>query len=345
MNKQTALHYNRIDWVDYAKGICIVAVVIFYATSNVEASLNATGWMHYLVAFAQPFRMPDFFLISGLFVSRVIDRPLRAYIDTKVLHFFYFYILWITIRLLVQDGIGLLGPHWRTILTGYFKLYIQPHGQLWFIYLLPIFFIVVRMFRWVSPALLIAFAVFLKLAEIDTGWKLIDRFCMYFVFFYSGHIFSLHIFSVANWARENIRKALLILAAWFIANGLMVILNLSYLPGMQLLMGYAGAAAILLLSSLLTLVPWMKWLRYLGQQSIVIYLAFVIPMAIMRAIIIKYQIISDVGTISLIVIAASIAGSLALNWMVSGTRMRFLFNRPEWASMKISRFQMTEKGA
>jgi len=26
------------------------------------------------MAFAKPFRMPDFFLISGLFLARVIDR-------------------------------------------------------------------------------------------------------------------------------------------------------------------------------------------------------------------------------------------------------------------------------
>jgi uncharacterized membrane protein YcfT len=30
-----------------------------------------------LVAFAKPFRMPDFFLISGLFLARVIGRPVR----------------------------------------------------------------------------------------------------------------------------------------------------------------------------------------------------------------------------------------------------------------------------
>jgi len=45
------------------------------------------GWMHAAVAFARPFRMPDFFLISGLFLARVIDRARRDYLDRKVLHF------------------------------------------------------------------------------------------------------------------------------------------------------------------------------------------------------------------------------------------------------------------
>ena len=55
----------RIDWVDYAKGICIVLVVMMHSTLGVEAAAGQTGFMHLLVAFAKPFRMPDFFLISG----------------------------------------------------------------------------------------------------------------------------------------------------------------------------------------------------------------------------------------------------------------------------------------
>ena len=41
--------------------------------------------------------MPDFFLISGLFLAARIDRPWPAYLDTKVVHFAYFYVLWVNI--------------------------------------------------------------------------------------------------------------------------------------------------------------------------------------------------------------------------------------------------------
>jgi len=58
---------GRIDWVDYAKGICIVMVVMMHSVLGVELAAGQTGFMHVLVAFAKPFRMPDFFLISGLF--------------------------------------------------------------------------------------------------------------------------------------------------------------------------------------------------------------------------------------------------------------------------------------
>jgi len=89
---------SRIDWVDYAKGFCIIMVVMMHSTLGVEQAAGREGWMHAAVAFARPFRMPDFFLISGLFLARVIDRDWRDYLDKKVVHFAYFYVLWVTIQ-------------------------------------------------------------------------------------------------------------------------------------------------------------------------------------------------------------------------------------------------------
>src|ERR1700747_2562815 len=89
---------KRVDWVDYAKGICIVMVVMMHSVLGVEQAAGETGFMHALVAFAKPFRMPDFFLISGLFLAPVIERGWRIYLDRKVAHFGYFYLLWVTIQ-------------------------------------------------------------------------------------------------------------------------------------------------------------------------------------------------------------------------------------------------------
>jgi uncharacterized membrane protein YcfT len=84
---------DRVDWVDYAEGFCIVFVVMMHSTLGVGAATGQTGWLHHVVAFALPFRMPDFFMISGLFLALVIDRDWRTYLDRKVVHFAYFYLL------------------------------------------------------------------------------------------------------------------------------------------------------------------------------------------------------------------------------------------------------------
>src|SRR5665811_1779156 len=78
MRNERNPHSGRVDWVDYAKGICIVMVVMMHSTLGVEAAAGREGFMHAVVAFARPFRMPDFFLISGLFLAQVIDRDWRT---------------------------------------------------------------------------------------------------------------------------------------------------------------------------------------------------------------------------------------------------------------------------
>src|SRR3569832_749877 len=100
----------RVDWVDYAKGICIIMVVMMNSVLGVELAAGQTGFMHVAVAFAKPFRMPDFFLISGLFLSVVIDRDWRTYLDRKVVHFAYFYLLWMTIQFVFKAP-GLAQEH------------------------------------------------------------------------------------------------------------------------------------------------------------------------------------------------------------------------------------------
>ena len=74
--------------------------------------------------------------------------------------------------------------------------------------------------------------------------------------------------------------------------------------------------------------------RYCGRNSIVIYLAFFLPMAVTRAVLLRLGIISDIGTISLIVSATAVIGPLVLFWIVRGTFARFLFERPNWAHLR-----------
>ena len=77
---------DRVAWVDAAKGVCIILVVTMHSTLGVGEALGREGFMHSAVAFAKPFRMPDFFLLSGLFLSRAIDRDWTTYADRRVVH-------------------------------------------------------------------------------------------------------------------------------------------------------------------------------------------------------------------------------------------------------------------
>ena len=214
MNKHQA---GRVDWVDYAKGFCIIMVVMMHSTLGVEAAAGREGWMHTLVAFAKPFRMPDFFLISGLFLARVIDRDWRDYLDHKVVHFAYFYVLWVTIQFAFKAPVFAAELGWRGVGFAYLEAFIEPFGTLWFIYLLPIFFVVVKLTRSVPWIAIWLVGAALEIAPIHTGWTVIDEFASRFVYFYSGYIFATRIFDFAAAVQRAPAAAIGGLVLWGIA--------------------------------------------------------------------------------------------------------------------------------
>src|SRR3974390_843106 len=168
---------TRVDWVDYAKGICIVMVVMMHSVLGVELATGQTGFMHPLVAFAKPFRMPALFLIWGLFFALVIDRDWRTYLDRKVVHFAYFYVLWVTIQFGFKAPAFAADLSWSHVGLLYLESFIEPFGTLWFIYLLPVFFVVIKLTRHFSPILLWVLAALLETLHVATGWTAIAEFC------------------------------------------------------------------------------------------------------------------------------------------------------------------------
>jgi uncharacterized membrane protein YcfT len=335
---------QRVEWVDYAKGFCIVFVVMMHSTLGVGQALGQEGWLHYVVAFAKPFRMPDFFMISGLFLAQVIDRDWRTYLDRKVVHFAYFYLLWTAIQFGVKAP-GLMQEHG---VTGVAWLYLEslwePFGTLWFIYLLPIFFVVTKLAHSlkIPPVAVLLVGAALETARIHTGSTVIDEFAARFVYFYAGYLFAPRIFALASNVQGFPEAAFAGLAVWGLINGLLVLGGMAQLPLISLALGLAGATAVVSVSALMAKSHVFRPLRYFGENSIVIYLAFFLFMAASRTVLIKTGWIADVGTISAIVTLAGVLGSIVLFWAVRHTWFRFLFQRPKrfWLAPEKPRLAM-----
>ncbi len=327
---------GRVDWVDYAKGICIVMVVMMHSTLGVEAATGQHGFMHLIVAFAKPFRMPDFFLISGLFLARVIDRDWRTYLDRKVVHFAYFYVLWVAIQFAFKAPRFAAEQGWVHVGYLYLESFIEPFGTLWFIYLLPIFFVVTKATRRIPALMIWGAAAALEMSHLSTGWTVIDEFAARFVYFYSGYLFADYVFALAERARSRPTVALVALALWVVIDAALVYTGLSEWPVISLLLGFAGACAIVTTGTLLARARWLDGLRYCGEHSITIYLAFFLPMAATRTLLLKTHLITDIGVISLIVTTVGVIGSLLIWWSVRNTRLNFLFERPDvfWIAPK-----------
>ena len=337
---------ERLDWVDSAKGISIILVVMMYSVFNVGQDAEGVGFFHYVIGFATPFRMPEFFLISGLFLDQVLARNWKSYADRRVVHYLYFYALWAVIHIGLKIGIMSAEP----VMAANDLLWaiVEPYGVLWFIYLLAAFSLVSKLAydlhapRWGVLAL----AAVLQMLPVATGSYLVDQFAEYFVYFYAGYMFAPMIFRIVDVASNDVALALLGLALYAVANAMLVFspgyavlpehiqMGLAALPGVHLLLALIGSLALCVSAALLAKLPFMGWLSWLGARSIVVYLVFVLPMSFARIGLAKLGLIEDVTLASLLVMLIAIGASIALYLVVQWTgRGRFLFERPAWAHL------------
>jgi uncharacterized membrane protein YcfT len=329
---------ERIDWVDIAKGICIILVVMFHATLGVEKTIGETTSLNAFVEWARPFRMPDFFLISGLFLAQRIDRPWRNYLDTKVVHFAYFYLLWVHILLAFKAPVIVAESGVSGLVETYLWSYLDPFSSLWFIYLLAVYFAVAKLFKPVPKAAVLAAGALLHILWPHTGNFLADEFANRFVFFYAGYALSPFVLKFASDVGRMAPAAPLgALSMWAVLNAAAVASGWSVTPVADLAVSFAGILAVVTVSVLLARSGRAGVIQYCGRNSIAIYLAFTLFMGPARAVLLKVLPALPGEAVALCSTAAGILGALLLDHMVRGTRANFLFSRPN--SMKLPQLE------
>ena len=221
----------------------------------------------------------------------------------------------------------------------YLESFIEPFGTLWFIYLLPVFFVVTKLTRNFPPILVWTIAAALEMTHIATGWTVIDEFCARFVYFYSGYLFADYVFALSDRARAHPVLALVGLARGRSSTAVLWCSDSANWPLVSLALGFAGACAIITTGTLLARMHWLNVLRFCGEHSIVIYLAFFLPMASTRTLLLKTGVIPDIGMVSLIVTVVGVAGALAIWRAALPLHANFLFDRPDafWLAPKQAR--------
>ncbi|MHB8886418.1 MAG: acyltransferase family protein [Methylovirgula sp.] len=335
---------SRMPWVDMAKGLSIILVVMMYAAYNTGKYTGQVGFLHYIIGFATPFRMPEFFLISGLFLSQVIGRPWGRYADRRIIHYFYFYAVWAIIMIVLKIGIFTNTP--IVMLRELANAIIDPYGVLWFIYMLGIFGLTAKLlwqFR-VPAYVVIPVAAALQMAQIQSPSYVVTQFAAYFTFFYIGYVVAPLVFRLVAWTNEHVGLALAGLAIWALTNGLLVyspghailpsetIMGFAAIPPLHLTLAVLGAIALCVMGGLLSKFRFMDWLRWLGEHSLVVYVAFTIPMSLFRGFALSHGLITATGPLSLAVLVVSIASPVVLYLIIQRIGYgRFLFERPAWA--------------
>ena len=160
----------RLDWVDTAKGISILLVVLVHAAHWVEYAGVSSRALTDVNEALSTLRMPLFFCMSGLFAAKWLDRSWRELWSGKLSLLLWVFIVWqpmvLGYKLLAagtlpdQEDTSVLAHLARFVLSP-----VRPSGELWFLWGLVLFFVVAK--------LLSRLPVWLHLAVAAAIWSLL----------------------------------------------------------------------------------------------------------------------------------------------------------------------------
>lgn len=275
----------REAWIDLAKGIAIVLVVLFHSVVYLSLVNMAGRWT--VAAYTlDTFRMPLFFFMSGILATKVIGLPYAQLFRKRLLLLLYLYVVWVIAQTLFAMLIPVGGEEnliepWRRVLG----MFIWPNPNLWFIYALPIFFTIAWIARNVAPALQIGVASAVSVLfgigwlHTDTPWDKMGRYLVFFVAaIYLGGSVRRIVGRVKWWH-------VVVLCTVYV--GVILVLVKTPLVSFPfvLLAGSVVAVAVgISLAICLSRVRLFDFLRYLGTRTLPIYLFHTFPMVALAAI-------------------------------------------------------------
>jgi uncharacterized membrane protein YcfT len=130
---------NRVDWLDFARGVSIVLVVLFHASIQME-DRGLTSSIYWVVNdFFSPIRMPVFFLISGVLSEKYFRLDATSKLLWRIFTLTYIYILWSLVNASVTGELSFnLAQITRYVFT------LNPTLDLWFIWAIVVYSIIAK---------------------------------------------------------------------------------------------------------------------------------------------------------------------------------------------------------
>ncbi|PJJ62062.1 acyltransferase family protein [Compostimonas suwonensis] len=156
-----ALGAGRLIWVDAARGLCVVAVVMLHFRIFVYGELSPPSngiavWTQFTEFFGG-FRLPLLFAISGLVVSQRVrngwsDRRNLA----RVASTYWIYAVWLCVfGLMSAIVVGHNVPFRVNSWGSFFSQLLVPDTTLWFVFALVLYLVLLTSLRRVHPAIVL----------------------------------------------------------------------------------------------------------------------------------------------------------------------------------------------
>lgn len=311
-NTQTIFKKKRWIWIDSDKGISILLVGFGHCLAvlqNHGLALNSYPVINYISVFLYGFRMPLFFIISGIFISSGIKRKgVSGYISNRADSILYPLIVWGFIEISFQLLTSRYTNNGITAMN-YVNLFIDARKTGHFWYLNTLFFIgVIYAFSkarlHIKPLLQIGlglifycFSAYIHINNLNAGF--VTDICEYYIFFALGDFISNIVLKEENVNRFSSFKIFFpLLLVFLVMQYNFAELNLhggsegiNYvehkMPFFFLIEALVGCTISINFSFLLQKYNAFKFLRVIGFHSLFIYCMQIIVMTIARVVLVN----------------------------------------------------------
>ncbi len=322
---------SRIAWIDYARGFNILIVVIGHVILGLRSTnmLSDGPWFRVWDARYYNFRMPLFFLLSGLFAERQLRRSAGSFLRDKGATLVYPYFIWSTLQILVQIG---LNPITRGQITFQHLLWqpLFPEGQFWFLHVL--FFIMLAYFLMrklgVGPVACLIVSLACYAAQHDrpqaSSWPL-QRILYYGPFYAFGGLAGLWVSKIR--IGQPWQLAAILLAGFGVVAAAIQVEGDPPLP-VQMAVTLCGIAAAIALTALLSRSRFMGFLPVLGRYSLEILVAHMLSAAGLRIVLQKVLHVENIAAHVILGSSAGIIGPLLLVWVCNRLNVKYAFRLP-----------------
>lgn len=329
-NSKFVLSNKRYGWIDYDRGISIILVTYrhcFQGMVKAGLDLKTYPWLEYINVFFFGFRMPLFFIASGMFFSgSIMKRGINDYLKNRSYSILYPMLVWgiiqIALQLIFSDYTNSKSEinFWSFI-----NLIINPRatGQFW--YLNALFFVGViyallrvKLNFSKQQQLILGIILYLICASIfyfNIYAGFVTDICKYYLFFAIGdNISSFMLDEKKSKIFTSWKFILTICFAFLTTQYFSRKMNLNagdnyyienQVPQFFLIVALVGCTFSICVSFLLKKYDAFKFLRVIGYNSVHIYCLQIIVMSISRQV---FSHLFHINNIPLLVLLTLMAG-------------------------------------
>jgi fucose 4-O-acetylase-like acetyltransferase len=347
------LQKDRLQWVDYLRGIAIILVVYHHVRVGIERSgivvpealVNANMIFY-------SFRMPLFFIISGIFISRSIARSsVKKLFWIKVENLLYPYLIWSFLQITLQIFMGKFTNSNRS-LVDYTYIFYHPRNldQFWY---LPALFNTTAIFLFTKAKLklrawqqLTIGLVFYLVSPYFQNISMLSDWMQFYLFFALGDAVSEFFFNPSFQRFLKKSFSLILIIPLFVAAQLFYLqhgvgqktldpglyyskFDYAYMLNQVVFFFIAiiGCLTILLLAFKMQSWNRLSFLRILGYHSLYIYVMHVILIGFIRLALINFLGVHDPIVLLVAGIAFGVVSPVMIyNLLIKDNVFWFLFS-------------------